>query len=173
MATRNLKMEESTARSMYKTATAEVKSWLEENFSKEFFSVKITDRIKTFEDVMKEALLWFTAVQNNQVNAKTKIQKMIYDILLNHVRGGRVTADDRVRLLIFVLNEGWEPNFRNSNESKYYLWFERKASGWAVGVGVCGYDFSFVGAGFHFRSRELALYGGNNFLPLFVDYLPE
>lgn len=168
-----LKLEGVTARKLYSTASGEFKALLEENFGKEFFSHKITDRIKTFEDIMQDALQWYNSVKDNITDkVKTKIQKIIYNILLNHVLGGRLTNNDRIRLIVFVLNEGWEGDWKNSNQHKYYPYFERKASSWAVGFGYFVFN-AFLEAGFYYKSSELALYGANQFVNEYIEYLPE
>lgn len=169
---KTLEIEESTARQLYKSASVEFKKLLEENFGLQFFSEKITDRIKTFEDVLKESFQWFDSVKNDAGLIKTKIQRSVYDILLNHVRGNRVTSDDKIRLITFVFNEGWEPDFNNHNEYKYYPYFQKTSSGWVLDVGIYDYSFSNVGSGFHYKNRELALCAGKQFLEIYKDYLP-
>jgi len=49
---KTLKIEEETARKLYSTADKELKSILEESFGKDFFNLKIIDRIKDFNDIL-------------------------------------------------------------------------------------------------------------------------
>ena len=47
---KTLQISEQKARELYKTGSKDLKTILEESFTKEFFSNDITDRIKTYED---------------------------------------------------------------------------------------------------------------------------
>ena len=49
---KQLELDEQTARRLYPTAAPEFKELLEQNFGKEFFSQKITDRIKDYNDIL-------------------------------------------------------------------------------------------------------------------------
>lgn len=172
--TKNLQLESATARKLYKTAVPEFKAILEESFGKEFFSEKITDRINSFLDVLAEAVQWFNSVKDNQSSLKTKIQKETHDIVLNHIRGGRVTAADKVRLIAFVLNEGWEEDFKNDNQQKFYPWFERKSSGWSFfRVSFYCYDYAHLGAGSYFKEEKLVRHAWDKCKEVYLEHLPE
>lgn len=51
-----LKITKSNARKLYPTASGEFKQMLIDTFGEQFFSQKITDRIKTYEDAVQEIL---------------------------------------------------------------------------------------------------------------------
>src|ERR1035437_6820306 len=51
---KTVQIEESKARSMYKTASDEFKQLLEDTFSKEFFKTQVEDRVFTVEDAINE-----------------------------------------------------------------------------------------------------------------------
>lgn len=172
---KTLQIEESTARKMYSKADSELKIILEESFGKDFFLKKITERMGSFKDVLQDALAWFESVKGTD-KVKTKIQKAIYKALFDHLRGDEITADDKVRLVAFVLNEGWEEDYSYGNkQSKYYPYFIRTSSG---GWSVYGYDrygsYAFVGFGSSFKTPELATFAGKTFLDsVYKDFLPE
>jgi hypothetical protein len=156
---KNLKLEEETAKRLYKTADAEFKTMLEESFGKEFFTPKkITDKIKTFDDVLNAL-----GKSENELpyrNPRTKAERA-------------ANAFVKIGWLSEVLNEGTELKFTDKNTYKYYPYFERKQSGWSVYYCHVLYVFSCVGFGFFYKSSELALYAGNQFLDIYKDYLPE
>lgn len=159
MSTRTLKIEESKAREIYRTATGELKTILEESFGKDFFNQKITDRIKNMIDVVEEYERLYGKV-SLPMNGRDKQEKSI-------------NAFYQIQIISAVLNEGWVPNFNNSSEYKYYPWFEKKASGWVFYVCGCVCGYSGVGSGAVYKTSELAEYVGKQFLDIYQDYLPQ
>ncbi len=53
---KTLQIDEMKAKQFWKTGTSELKAILEDTFGKSFFSEKITDRVKTFEDARKRTI---------------------------------------------------------------------------------------------------------------------
>ena len=96
-----IKLNDATARSIYPTADANLKKILEESFGVAFFSPKITDRIKTFEDALEA-----TGVSTCDVYTTVD------------------TVDERaykqLKIIVKALNEGWKPDWNDANETKYY-----------------------------------------------------
>ncbi len=140
--------------SAYNAACAEWKQKLKEKFP-DAWPQSITDKIKTFADVeacIGKVILPYANPSNKQqisTNAFVKIQHLSQ-----------------------VLNEGWEPDFKNTNEYKWYPWFERKGSGWVFGGGCCGCHGGGLGSGFWYKTEELAIYAGKQFIDLYKEYLP-
>lgn len=57
----------------------------------------------------------------------------------------------------------WLPDFNNSNQYKWYNYFEKKGSGWLfVCLHFCGV-YSSVGFGFYYETEEKAKYGSKYF----------
>jgi hypothetical protein len=88
-----------------------------------------------------------------------------------------LVAHYKLIIIAQALNEGWEPNWNDSSECKYYPWFEVKATkNTPAGVGfsysLCDrwYTSSTVGSRLCFKSSELALYAGKQFKKLYKDY---
>lgn len=155
-----LQMSEDTARKMYPTASAEMKEVLQETFGKDFFSQKITDRVKTWEDACKikginPEYLPYPVATNGDERAANAFFKM------NIIRE--------------VLNEGWTPDWNNSNEYKYYPWFKMGSSGGGGGFSYhyCDYGrtLTCVGARLVFKSQALAVYAGNQFVEIYKDFM--
>jgi hypothetical protein len=75
------------------------------------------------------------------------------------------------------LNDGWEPNWNDWNEYKYYPWFDIKASDKVpsgFGFSDTGYDcadtYASVGSRFCYKSSEIAKYAGKQFKKLYKEY---
>lgn len=86
-----------------------------------------------------------------------------------------IIAHYQLVIIAQALNEGWEPNWDDSSEWKYYPWFDLEkattaGSGFAFGVCADVRTFSDVGSRLCFRSRELAVYAGETFLDMYKDY---
>lgn len=154
---KTLQLEDQKARELYKTGSTELKQILLSTWGKDFFSEKITDRIKTWEDVLAEA-----NVKEEDIipflHPKNKQQKSL-------------NAIAKIQLLSQVLNEGWKPDFSNYTECKYYVWFEYKNGAWRFFGLFCRNDSASLGAGFYFKTKELAEYAGKQFLNIYQDYL--
>lgn len=116
----------------------------------------ITDKVKTFEDV--ESILGKVVLPYTNPSTKQQVS---------------TNASVKIQHISKALNEGWTPNFNNSDERKWYPWFEKKISGWSVrGVGYyCG--LAGMGSDFFFKSEELARYAATKFLEIYKEYLPE
>lgn len=157
---KQLVIEEKEARSLYKDSSKEFKIILENTFGKEYFYENIINKIKSFKDILKlsnkteeEILPWKFPRNKQQIsqNALAKIQ-----------------------LISEVLNEGININFLDNKQYKYRPWFERKASGWVVdSCAAYGYSGSDGGFGLYYKSEKLALFAGNTFLDIYIDFLPE
>lgn len=121
--------------------------------------MKITDRIKTFEDALEacppsdkvKTLLNYNGADKQMISTQ---------------------AHAKISIIAKALNQGWVPDFDNSNETKYYPWFE-----YSPGVGFSfsdcdgGGDGSFVGSRLCFKTRELAEYAGKQFQSIYNDFL--
>lgn len=140
------------ARKMYPTASTEWKATFEATFGKEFFSQKITNRVKTFADACEilgidEDDVWHESDEQDEVAYK------------------------QLKVIARALNEGWEPNYNNSNERKWYPWFYMdKPAGFRLCDCACDLTGTTVGARLVFKSEELARYAATQFMGLYSSY---
>ena len=126
------------------------------NVSFEPIPQDIKERIKTFEDVMKHLGI-------DPEEFDDRIEDMTPD----------EAAYVKLKHIAQALNEGWKPNWNDSNERKYHPWFDmRSASG---GFSFDGYGYwltpSGVGSRLCFKSSELARYAGTQFESIYKDFL--
>ena len=112
---------------------------------------KITDRIKTMDDVYSEFGIDKTTFE------KSFTFKEDLDAA-------------KIRLITKAFNEGWEPNWSNSSEYKYVPYFQILG----VGFSTSGYDgwraHTFVGSRLCFKSKELCLFAIKQFKTEFENY---
>lgn len=149
---KTLSLSDQDARKIYPSAITELKTILEANWGKSFFSQKITERVKTWEDVCREA--------NEDPD----------DIIF---RTG--TADEiaykKLKVIIRVLNEGWNPNWNDSSQRKWYPWFYQNSPGFRFLVGTdYDDDGSSVGSRLRFKSEELCEFAAKQFTSIYKDY---
>ncbi|MBA4852039.1 hypothetical protein [Emticicia sp. BO119] len=72
-----------------------------------------------------------------------------------------------------AINGGEWMTYESTNEYKYYPWFYAKGS--PSGFSYCGYvsvnDYSRVGSRLTFKSREIAIYAGKQFIEIYNQYI--
>lgn len=79
-------------------------------------------------------------------------------------------ARHRIQTCIEAINEGWEPDFDNSNQYKYYIWMYGKKNGFSSIVGTY-YVSSHVGSDLHLETREKAQLIEKICRQDYIDYL--
>lgn len=78
-----------------------------------------------------------------------------------------------IKLLAKSLNEGWLPDWDNSNEYKYFPWFymQNGSPGFRVdGFGTWSAN-SATGSRLCFKTRELAEYAGKQFVDVYKKFM--
>jgi hypothetical protein len=115
----------------------------------------VMERIKTIEDVLAE--YGFTLEEFRNKFASLDEDEKAYKLL---------------KWMVSVLNEGWEPDWNDSNQAKYYPYFNM---GGSSGFRLCDFDdwrsLSNVGSRLCFKSKELALYAGERFVELYKQFM--
>ena len=155
----NLNIEKKNAISAYKQADDCGKKILRTLFGEKIFNEKIQDRVKTFED----------ACEIKNVDPNTILP---YQMPSNSFEKG-INAMAKLMIIAEVLQEGWEADYTNRNQYKYYPWFEMGKAGFGFSGTDCAYVYSYSGVGSRlcFPTRELAEYFGKQFLPITNDFL--
>lgn len=177
-----LNIEEEKVQNTYQKASDEQKKVLEQLFGVDTFKLKyVTDRIKTFADALKELGPNHPLVKEYKYLCYIKVPERI----LNYSKLCVITA---------ALNEGWKPRYIKG-ERRYYPYFifcTNKDIEETPKETSCIMHFSkdnaneFNGIYFHsgdsegisavfnpslvFKTRELAIYAGKQFIELYADY---
>ncbi|MCX6282376.1 MAG: hypothetical protein NTU51_10475 [Bacteroidetes bacterium] len=150
-----LKIEKSKVKKLFKEAPEYFKEVLRDTFGKELFSEKITDRIKSFEDACVELKTTEESVIKN------------YDTVDE-------VAYRKLKLIAKALNEGWEPDWSNSSEYKwwpYFVWSSGSGFDFSLSYYHCDFANATVGSRLCFKTKELAQYAGIQFIELYRDFL--
>ena len=141
-------------------ASTKGKTLLENLFGKRVFQKDITERVKSIEDAIRE-------LGNNDVEV-IQLNRMKSIGLQNHIIGNQ-----ELIVIAKALNEGWQPDWQNDNEYKYFPWFDMDNSSSAGRFSFHGADVqlshSYVGSRLCFKSEELADYAGTQFLELYRE----
>jgi hypothetical protein len=144
-----LQINKANALKAHEDANSKGKSLLENLFGKKIFQIEVKDRIKNFDDVLKE----------------NEISREDFEKSCNGLEPDEI-AYRMAKLVCLAFNEGWIPDWTNSNEYKYYPWFTMGSSS-GVGFSYRDYGFwysgSYVGSRLCFKSRDLAQYAGKLF----------
>lgn len=81
-------------------------------------------------------------------------------------------AHSKLVLIAEALNDGWQPNWENSRQYKYYPWFSMSTAG--VGFSCTYYvswnSHSCVGSRLCYKTSDIAKYAGTTFLDIYNDY---
>ncbi len=123
------------------------------------------NNIKTFEDAC------------NKLGIDPAEFHVSYPEKLGDQYGKSMAAHAKLTVITLALNDGWEPNWGDFSEYKYYPWFEfERASDKSSGFGFSSDGWSVsrtsatVGARLCFKSKELAKYAGQQFIELYKEY---
>lgn len=135
-------------------------------FYKEEDYEEITDRVKTYEDACK--VLGVEPI--NEQNAKAQ-----------GFRSDEI-ARRKLETIAAALNEGWKPDWNNTDQYKYYPYFYIQEN--AKGKGSAGLSYAntsyaatsalaSIGSRLCFYALRLARYAGNQFTDLYEQILIE
>ncbi len=130
--------------------------YLNNGIKKEFH---YTD-IKTFEDACEKLGIYSKNVYNSELDTIDEI------------------AYKKLKIVFKGINNGWQPNWLDSSQYKYYPYFKAESN--YKSSGASGFGFSdcsygnwnaFVGSRLCTYSSEVAKYIGKQFEDLYSDYL--
>lgn len=123
----------------------------------------IKQKVKTFESACK-----VLGLNPKKLPEVKMCQKELQQYILAHYK---------LTIITQALNEGWKPNWNDSNEWKYSVWHSIKANDKNTnGSGFDGSDYdrwhhgSAGSSRLLYKSSDLALYSGRQFKKLWKDY---
>lgn len=157
---RTLQIKQDSLLAAFRNAGKEGKQVLSDLFGKQVALYdNITDRVKSFEDACQ-----VLGISTNVPEVKGLPRKHQKAIIANY----------KLIVIAEALNEGWKPNWQDSDEYKYYPWFDMSNP---AGVGysytnvTASKTSAYIGSRLCLKNRELAIYFGQTFTDLFNDSL--
>lgn len=156
---KTLQISEQKARELYRSGYCELKSILEESFGKDFFSQKITDRVKTYEDACTEL----------------GISPLYEDKLMDLGLTKHDIAYQKLATIVKALNEDWVPDVCDDRVYRWYPWFATNGSPSSFAFDGSRYANATADAGSGSRlclkNKELSEYCGKQFIDLWKQFI--
>lgn len=90
--------------------------------------------------------------------------------LLDEAEARAQIAHYKLTVIAKALNEGWKPDWTDSEEYKYYPYFDMDPDTFSLDDVDGDCYRSYVSSRLCFKSRELARYAATQFLDLYKDY---
>lgn len=147
---KTLKIDDNTAKDIYKTADSNLKLILEETFGKNFFKLDLKDKINTYEDVCEELDIDILTIRDFK--------------FLPEYQREEAFLEHQIKSMIYLVNKG--KSFKNY---KYYCYRYKGGSGWVLG---CYFHVgSGLGSGFYYTSQDDCNIWMNKFSDLYHKYL--
>ena len=81
----------------------------------------------------------------------------------------QVIAAYKLMVIFLAINDGWEADFNNWDQTKYYPWYRCLSSGFGFGASDCDYSHSdaTVGSRLCFETEEKSDYAAKQFIDLY------
>lgn len=188
MATENITISKQDLLKAYRLAEPSQKEFMKQLFGADTFASSVMERVKTFQDAVKELGDEHPLV----------IEYITWCKQIGGVYSADVMAYLKLRIIAAALNEGWEPKF-TKDEWRYYPYFyvltkeeyeqlkdeDKKrcvgrlsVNAYALGGLVyantgsgSANSYTFDGVRLAFKTRELAEYAGKQFLSIWFDFV--
>lgn len=129
---------------------------LEEFYGEAFFKPTDFRSIKTFADVCLE-----NGTNEQEFNARFE------DLDLDTINY------EKVKLIVKAINKDWVPDWSNTNQRKWYPWFDFSPSG--AGFSDSSYYYTdtiaTVGSRLCFETEEKCKYAANQFIDIYNKFL--
>ncbi|KAF0194121.1 MAG: hypothetical protein FD166_3579 [Bacteroidetes bacterium] len=89
-----------------------------------------------------------------------------------------IEAHAKLVVIAEALNDGWQPDWSDEDQYKYFPWFEveateenRAGSGFSYTYYVISFTFTNVGSRLCYATSALARYAGETFADLYREYM--
>ena len=141
-----------TAKKLYNESPDWFKEELTKSFGKESFDKRSFRDIKTFEDACKELDISTAQVFGTETKDEEAYKKL--------------------KIIIKAINQGWIPGWNNSNQPKYWPYFNLSSG---FGFSYSGYSYvgtdATVGSRLCFETREKCEYTAKQFIDIYKEFL--
>lgn len=152
--TEALSVDKTAVITAYEGAGKKSRSLLQNLFGAKTFIPDVKQRIRSFKDVLDD----------NKITLEA-FEKSCKSLSPDEI------AYKKLKLIAISLNEGWQPDFSDSSQLKYYPYFLFK-----TGFGFSYFDWTrsssgtVIGARLCFKTSDLATYAGKQFEAIYNEY---
>jgi hypothetical protein len=153
-----LQIEKNKVLEAYNRASDDGKKLLEELLGDQLV-LSITDKVKSFEDACKIL----------GIDPEDVLHAAHSDFLQKHIVS--INAYSKLIVITAALNQGWEPDWDDDEENKYYSWWYMSKGGFRLNFVYYLNALSNVGSRLCYKSRELAQYAATQFEDLYKDLM--
>lgn len=112
--------------------------------------------VLSFEDACKKLKIETTLLDVSRVLPKYRRQQISFY---------------KLTIIIEAINDGWVINWNDANQYKYYVWYRINDKGFSYDSTDYDNTSTHVPSALYIKTRELAYYMGNMFLPEYKDLL--
>lgn len=153
-----LTIKKETAQKIYPESAGWFQKVLVETFGEKAFKPKNFRDIKTFNDVCLENGTTEQEFNDRFENLGLDLDTIIYE---------------KMKLMVKAINQGWIPDINNTNQRKWYPYFDISASGLGFSLSAYGYSYSITSAGSRlcFETEEKSNYAGTQFIEIYQQFI--
>lgn len=152
-----LTLKKTTARMLYPEAPKWFQKVLTETFGEDYFKKRDYNDIKTFAEACEEC--GTTEVEFNE--------------LFGHIGLSDDTiAYEKMKIIVKAINQGWEPDWDNTNQRKYWPYFKLSSGfGFSFSNYYFGHSITLVGSRLCFETEEKCTYSAKQFIDIYEQFL--
>jgi len=152
-----LTLEKTTAKKLYPEAPAWFQKVLIENFGENTFNKREFTDIKTFADACEEC-----ATTEKEFNERFDNLGLDPDTI-NY---------EKLKIVAKAINKGWAPNWDNSDQYKYWPYFNLSSGfGFSLSGYSCVSPSTAVGSRLCFETREKSNYAAQQFIDIYEQFI--
>ncbi len=155
---KTLQITEANARRLYKDATPEFRTTLEDTFGKEYFSRKVTD-CETYEEICQ-------FIGEPPVNEEELKQIGFSQDEIDYRKLKQITK---------AYNDGWVADYNDVNQRKWIPWFSFSPSGARFNYSNCHFSLADAGraARLCFKDKATSDAAGKRFTDLYARFINQ
>ena len=153
-----LNIELKTAQKIYPESSEWFKAVLTETFGEKAFKPKDYTDIKTFDDACQAC-----GLSEKEFNDRFNSLGLDNDTV-NY---------EKSKIIVKAINQGWTPDWNDSDQRKWYPWFEVVSSGFGFSFTTyyCTLTITTVGSRLCFETSDKCKYAATQFIEIYKQFL--
>lgn len=163
MSSNTLTLDKNKAIELHKNGTAEERALLEKLWGAASFQPDIMEQLEQAKDE-DEAFAIIC-----QVAKRDPARYVVTDDMDREIKYGVYCS--MVALIANVLNKGWQPDWSDNRQYKYFPYFIHDPAGFGFSHSFTHYVFTDANVGSRFASASIAAFAGKRFVKLFTNVI--